>query len=145
MYGYDYEAKQQRQLAVDSEGRMHTNSSGVVLPSAARTASGVSADQVNSVGRGVQLVVDVTAISGTSPTFTVTVEGKDPASDKYYTLLTSAALSAVGTTVLTVYPGVTAAANVAASQALPRTWRVSYAIAGTTPSVTASVGANRVV
>lgn len=101
-----------------------------------------SADQVNYNARGVKVVVNVTAITGTAPTLTVAIQGKDNASGVYYTLLSSAAISATGTTVLEVYPGVTAAANASASTTLPRTWRISTAIGGTTPAVTATVGAS---
>lgn len=113
----------------------------VLLPAAARTATVVTPDQTNNNGRGCHLIVDVTAASGTSPTLTVSIEGKDPASGKYYTILSSAAIAAIGTYVLRVYPGETVAANAAASDVLPRTWRVNAVIGGTTPSFTFSVGA----
>jgi len=51
-------------------------------------------------------------------------------------------LNSTGTTVLTVYPGLTAAANVTVNDVLPRTWRVITAIGGSTPAVTATVGAS---
>lgn len=100
-----------------------------------------SADQTNVGSRGVTVIVDITAITGTTPTLTVVIEGKDPASGKYFTLLSSAALNAVATTVLSVYPGLTASANVAANAALPKTWRVRTVTGGTGPSVTATIGA----
>ena len=96
-----------------------------------------SFDQVNNIGRGVILAINVTNING--GTYTVTVQGKDPVSGGYYTLLVSAALAANALTTLTVYPGVTAAANVAASAPLPRIWRVSVTVAAAT--VTATIGA----
>ena len=105
-------------------------------------ASSNSADQVNINGRGIQVGVNITALGGTTPTATVTIQGKDAASGVYYTLLQSAALSAAGFTLLTVYPGVAAAANVAASQVLPATWRVLVALGGTAPTVSATVGAS---
>jgi hypothetical protein len=111
----------------------------------AAASTGVNgADMVNEFGRGLHVVVDITAGTGTTPTLTVTVEGKDPASGKYYTLLASSAIAAgtPGTTVLKVYPGLTAAANAAANDILPRNWRVKTAIAGTTPAVTATVSAH---
>ena len=80
-------------------------------------------------------------MAGTSPTITVTIQGKDTASGSYYTLLASTAIAADGVTELTVYPGITASSNVAASAHLPATWRVSYAFGGTTPAVTATIGA----
>lgn len=112
-----------------------------VLSLAAASASGVSGDLAQFYARGLHLVVDITTITGTTPTLTVTIQAKDPTSGKYYTLLTSAALNATGTTVLKVYPGLTAAANTVANDVLPRDWRISYAIAGTTPAVTATFSA----
>jgi hypothetical protein len=108
---------------------------------AAASAGGNLADQVNYQHRGVKVIVDITALTGTSPTLTVTIQGKDEVSGKYYTLLASAALNATGTTVLTVYPGLTASANVMANDTLPKLWRVITAIAGTGPAVTATIAA----
>lgn len=99
-----------------------------------------SSDQTNTAGRGLKCLIDITAISGTSPTLTASIDYKDTASGTYTHLLTSAALSAAGTTMLTLYPGIAATANVAASDVLPRTWRVSDTISGTTPSVSATIG-----
>lgn len=115
----------------------------VTLTSA--TAGGNSADQTNANGRGLQLGINITAITGTSPTLTVTVQGKDPASGQYYTLLQSAALTAAAFTLLTIYPGAPSTANVSTPQVLPRTWRVLYAIGGTTPSVSATVSASVII
>lgn len=111
------------------------------------TAAGVGtvngADQTNSLGVSyLNLVIDITAISGTTPTLTVTVQGKDIASGKYYTILASAALSTVSTTVLTVGAALPASANASANAVLPRTWRVIYTVGGTGPSVTATIGAS---
>lgn len=126
-----------RQLQV-AEGPVET---GALLTLAAASASVNSNDQTNLNGRGIKVVVDITAISGTTPTLTITIKGKDPTSGKYFILLASAALSTVATTVLTVYPGLTASANVVASDVLPKTWRVEAVITGTTPAVTATIAA----
>lgn len=111
----------------------------------AASAGGNSSDQTNMNGRGVQVGINITAISGTSPTLTVTVQGKDAASGAYYTILASASLNATGFTLLTVYPGAATTANVSTPIPLPRTWRILYAITGTGPSVTATVGASVIV
>lgn len=117
-------------------------STAALVTLAAAAVSGVSADQTNPLSRGLQLNINITSITGTAPTLTVTIQGKDPVSGVYYPLLTSAALAAAGLTSLTLYPGATVAAMVAASQVLPLTWRISYAIAGTTPAVSATIAAN---
>lgn len=123
-------------------GSHGNNDSGALISHAAASVGVNGDDQVNNEGKGLHLVIDVTVISGTTPTLTVTIEGKDPVSGKYYTILASAALSAVATTVLKVYPALTAAANLVANDVLPRNWRVKTAIAGTTPAVTATIAAS---
>jgi len=125
--------------------RQRNNNDLSLVTLAASAVGGNSADQINYNGRGLQLVIDVTAISGTTPVFTVTVQGKDVASGKYYTLLVSAALSTVSTNLLTVYPGAASTANVSTPQVLPRTFRILYTVSGTTPAVTATIGASVIV
>lgn len=122
--------------------RERGNVDATLLASAARTAATQSADQTNYNGRGLHVVIDVTA--WTAGSITVTIQGKDSVSGKYYTILASAALAAVGTTILRVYPGLTASANAAANDILPRTWRVSVAV-GTADSITYSIGASVIV
>ena len=90
-------------------------------------------------------MIDITALAGVSPTLLVTIQGKDAASGKYYTILASTALAAVATTTLEVYPGIATAANATAGVTLPRVWRVIAVIGGTTPTVTATVGASVIV
>lgn len=116
-----------------------------IVTHAAASVGVSSADQEEFGGKGLHLVIDVTGITGTTPTLTVTIEGKDATSGKYYTILSSAALTAAGTTVLRVYPGLVAAANLTANDVLPRVWRVSTTIAGTTPAVTATIGASLMI
>lgn len=72
---------------------------------------------------------------------TFTLQGKDPVGDKYYTILASAAIDSVSTTVLRVYPGLTVAANLVASDGLPETYRVITTHADDSP-VTYSVAIN---
>jgi hypothetical protein len=98
-------------------------------------------DLTNKSHRGVAVVVDITAESGTHA-LVVKIQGKCELSGKYYDILASASLTAVGTTVLRVYPGIAAASNVAASDLLPRTWRVALDHTKTASStMTLSVGA----
>lgn len=108
----------------------------------AQTVSTNGLDQVNPTGRGLKCVVNLTAVSGTTPTLTVTIQGKDSlttTSPPYFTELTSASLTAAGVTVLTIYPGVTVTANVAASDVVPSVYRVITTEGGTTPSFTGTV------
>ena len=119
--------------------RSRSNLDATILASAARTVETNSTDQTNYNARGVHVVIDITA--GTGGTVTPVIEGKDALSGKYYEILRGAGLTAAGTTVLKVYPGITAAANASVSDILPRAWRVQVEVADTT-SYTYSIGAS---
>ena len=111
----------------------------LVLTAASATTNGADLDNPGGA-MSAHVTLDITAISGTTPTATFTVQGKDEVSEKYYTILASSALNATGTTVLKIGPGLTASANAAANDIIPRCFRVICTITGTTPSVTATVG-----
>jgi hypothetical protein len=118
----------------------HINRSEQVMALSA-TSTDVSVDRANLGARGLHLIIDITAI--TAGSLVVTIKGKDPISGQYYTLLASASLTATGTTILKVYPGITAAANLSVSDILPRDWQVVADI--TTGPVTATIAAQYVV
>lgn len=111
-----------------------------VLASAVRAAANNSDDQLNQFARGASIVIDITAVPGVD-TVTFTIQGKDPTSGKYYTILASPALSATGTLVLRIFPGLVAAANATVNDVLPRAWRVSVAHSAGS-NFTYSVGAS---
>lgn len=94
-----------------------------IFTSAARTATINSPDLYAGDPKGLHLIIDVTAVAAT-PSVVPTIQGKDPLSGKYYDLLVGAAITATGTTVLKLYPGITAVANGAASDVLPDVWRL---------------------
>ncbi len=104
--------------------RKRGNTEETILASAARTSSVSSSDFTNFNAKGIKVVIDVTA-DPAAASVTFDIEGKDPISGNYYSLLTSAAVTAVGTTVLTVFPGIAETANLKASDILPRTYRVT--------------------
>ena len=110
-----------------------------VLSLLARTATLNSDDQVNHNGRGVHIIIDVT-VDPALASIVPKIQGYDPTSGKYYDLLVGVAITAVGTTVLKVYPGIAASANVAASDMVPPVWRVRMEHADA-DSITYSVGA----
>lgn len=110
-----------------------------IFPSAARTASADSGDLKNHQHRGVHVVIDATAAAAT-PSVVFAIQGKCPLSGVYYTILASAAVTGVSTTVLRVFPGATAAANLAANDMIPENWRV-LATAGDADSLTYSISA----
>jgi hypothetical protein len=112
--------------------------SGVLYPSAARTTAQTGTSMTNPGNTGVVVIVDITSV-GVTPSDTFSIMGYDPASTKWYTILASAAKVATGTTVLTVLPSATAAANVTINAGLPATWRVDVAV-GNATTATYSVG-----
>lgn len=116
------------------------NSSSLALALSGASSSVTGQDVANQSGIGLTATCDVTAIAGTAPTVVFTVEGKDPISGKYRTLIESASVSSVSTVVMRVYPGIAVAANVTANDVISGTIRVRATIAGTGPSVTATVG-----
>ena len=117
--------------------RMRGNIDGTALASAARTVATNSADLTNYNGNTVDVFIDVTA--WTAGSITVTIQGKDVLSGKYYTILAGTAIGSATTQILRVGPGILSAANASAQYALPRTWRVSVAV-GTADSITYSIG-----
>lgn len=117
-----------------------------VFPSVARAPGAAmlnSDDQLNEHCKGLHLTIDMTAVPGVQ-TVTFTIQGKDPISGKYYTILASAAIVAVSTVVLRVYPSLVAAANLVANDVLPRSWRVTATHSGA-GSFTYSVAASLVL
>ena len=78
-------------------------------------------------------------IESTDTLITLEIDGKDPVSGKYYSLLTGAAVVTNVTNVYRVYPGLTASANATANDVLPRTWRIKVT-ANNANSATFSVG-----
>lgn len=98
----------------------------------------VSSDIVNVNGKGVNLGINTT--TDAAGAYVVTIQGKDIVSGTYYTILASAAIAAAGFVLLSVYPGLVAAANTVANAVLPRTWRVSVTV--TTGPITATIGAS---
>jgi hypothetical protein len=112
--------------------------SEVMLKSAARTAE-ATAERIGGHFTGGRFLVTVTA-DPASASVTPHIEGYDEASGNWFTILTGAAIEAVGSVMLTVAPYATAANNVAVAQRLPHRWRFRMAVADT-DSMTYSVGA----
>lgn len=123
--------------------RERGNTEITVLASAARTTTQTQADQTNYNHRGIMVILDMTEAAA-SPSVTLEIDAKDPASGAYKSLLTGAAVTTVSTNIYTVYPGAPATANVSANSPLPRTWRIKVT-ANNANSGTYSVGASLIV
>mgnify|MGYP000488087987 CR=1 FL=1 len=94
----------------------------IELPSLSRTTTQTGRDTINSYHRGLYVVLDMTTVGTGS--VTLTIQGKDIASGKYYTILAGAAVTTNSTNIYKVYPGMTAAANAASNDILPSTFRI---------------------
>ena len=116
-----------------------TTGQATLLASAARTTTQSSGTLKNYRGKGIVVVVDVTVNAGSAGSITVAIKGVDPTSGKTYSILSSAAITSVSTTVLKVYPGLTAAANSVVSDVLPQSFSVDVTANNANP-VTYSVG-----
>lgn len=121
--------------------RQRSNLSVNALPSAAYTVSQTVANILNVNGMAVDVVLNLTALTGTTPSVTLAINGKT-ASGVSYSLLTSAALTATGQVVLSLGPGLATTANVSANRFLPRLFDLVVTIAGTTPSATFTLDYN---
>lgn len=115
-----------------------TQDLGAVISAAGATATQNTADYQNGSYRGVKVVLDMTTVGTGS--VTLTIQGKDGASGKYYTLLAGAAVITNSTNVYTVYPSLPATANVSANDVLPKTWRI-LVTANNANATTYTVGA----
>lgn len=115
------------------------NTSVSLLASAARTTTQTSADQTNYNSRALHVIWNITAHGGGTGA-TLSIQGKD-AAGIYYTLLTGIAETTTGTKVYKIGPGITATANAAASDFVPRIFRV-VVTAGDATSITYSLSYN---
>lgn len=111
----------------------------------AKVATGNGATITNVGNKGVQILVNMGTVTGTTPTAVLKVQGSTDAGTSWYDIpgATTASLTATGLYGITIYPGIAVTAGVAttgttatASMPIPRTWRMVWTIGGTTPSFT---------
>jgi hypothetical protein len=116
----------QRVLPVDLSGNgVNWNLDNITLLASTAYASNGAAtgtDQTNYNARGVMLYITTGSFGSGASAITVSIQGKDPVSGNYFTLATTASLSASSTSLLILYPGATASSCISAP--LPHTWRV---------------------
>lgn len=114
------------------------NQDVTLLASAARTTTQTSADIINYNGISALVVtLDMTTVGTGS--VTLSINGKDTASGKYYTILTGSAVTTNSTNVYRVGPKIAAVANSIAQDYLPRTFQI-VVTANNANSATYSVG-----
>jgi hypothetical protein len=97
--------------------RQRNNIDATLLASAIRTTTSSGADITTYNLQGILICLDVTAGSGS---LTVTVNGKCPASAKYYPILTGTLVTTNSFNVYRIYPGLTAVAGSTVNDHLPR-------------------------
>lgn len=133
-------------MPAPSTPRAHARNADIgAIPGIAGTAATTTqtgSDLENSCYSGVKVVLDMTTVGTGS--VTLTIQGKDKTSGKYYTLLAGAPVTTNSTNVYTVYPGITVTANVSAADVLPSNWRV-LVTANNANAATYTVGANLIV
>ena len=122
--------------------RMSANERLEIFASAARTTTTASAAQTNRNFSGGYFELDITAVSGTTPTLDITVRGQ-PRIGAAYILGRLPQKTATGRDTLLLKAGAveTAAEGDYVTQGVPvpRTFDVNAVIGGTTPSFTFSV------
>lgn len=120
--------------------RQRNNANQTVEASAARTASVAGAMATNFNSSGAVITINVTAVGGTTPTLVAKLQYSPDNGTTWFdydSKTVTATISAVGTYILKIYPGLTAeVANSAVGLPIPRNLRMYYTIGGTTPSFT---------
>lgn len=120
-----------------------TDNYGVIVANLSGITTTGNTPTITNYSKGAIFTINVSAVSGT-PTMVLKLQMLDIASGTWVDVA-GAALAEITTTgikVLTVYPGVTVAANSAISTPLPRKYRFAYTIGGEAPSLTFSITAN---
>lgn len=117
-------------------GSRPTDPFALTIPAGATTTV-TGPDFVNNNARGVTVTLDMTTVGTGS--VTLTIQGKDQASGKYYTILAGAAVITNSTNRYFVFPGAPVAANVSANDELPYIWRILVTANNANPT-TYSVG-----
>lgn len=121
--------------------RMAGNQNLSLIVAIASSATIASLDQTNINARGVTLVLNVTSIGAGS--VTLALQGKDSASQQYYSIFIAPPVTSAGLFVYTIYPGSPVSAT-SFNAPLPRTWRVQV-IANNANPASYTVGASTAV
>ena len=101
--------------------------SETVLASAARTAAVTTVLDVPKGAKGCYLLLYWTAETDTV-TLTLNIDGRDDFAAETWTLLDSAALTAIGFTFYLIHPDAVAAANLVAKVSLPERLSITMAV-----------------
>lgn len=116
---------------------MAVNTNFTALNVVGATTTQTTQDFKNEWGCGAEIYLNVSS-AGTG-SITVTIQGKDPTSGAYYTVLAGTAVTSNSFTRYFIYPGATTTANTSVNDLMPYTWRVIVTANNANP-VTYSVG-----
>lgn len=119
------------------------NQSFTVDTLAAQAAGTLNHKYDNTHARGIKVFINIASKTGTLA-MTTTIYAADGNGNRKSVLATTS-LTAAGQTVLTVYPGLTAAANSVVSDLLGYHYEIETVIGGTTPTVTGTIQADLLI
>ena len=122
---------------------MAQNRTVTIRASSALSATGATAPVASHGARGIIIYMEVTAVSGTSPTLDCKVQGYDALGDVWHDITGAvfAQKTGAGSDYLTVYPGIGETANEAVSDVIPALIRVHSTLGGSSsPTVTFTLG-----
>ena len=116
---------------------MAVNQNFTALNVVGATTTQTTQDMKNEWGCGAEIYLNVSS-AGTG-SITLTVQGKDPTSGTYYTVLAGAAVTSNGLVRYQIFPGAATTANVSVNDLMPYTYRLIVTANNANP-VTYSVG-----
>ena len=134
---YDYNSSNYDRMVCSGRAKT-TGDTGTI------TATGVGIIQTNVGYKGVQTLIIVSSITGTSPSITFKMQGSVDNSNFYDipAAITASLTSGSGSRGIQVHPNITVTAPVAttgttsaAMETLPRFWRIAWTVAGTSPVI----------
>ena len=122
---------------------MPNNRTVTIRSSSALGATGATDPVASHGARGIIIYMEVTAVSGSSPTLDCKVQGYDALGDVWHDITGAvfAQKTGAGNDYLTIYPGIGETANEAVSDVIPALIRVHSTLGGSSsPTVTFTLG-----
>ena len=108
----------------------------VIQAGTVMTATSYSAAYTNNMMTRARFLINVSAVSGTSPSLVVGLQAQNPVSGTWVTVTSQAAITATGDFVYLTGPGSGTTSGVTDTEFVPVNWRLAFTITGTTPSFT---------
>lgn len=118
--------------------------SDIVIPPSVLTASGFGAVMpVPGADKGLVLILNVSAVSGSLPTLDLKVQRLDEVSGAWFDVTGASFAQVTGATTatLSIFPGASSVVNSSVNGSLRSRYRVAYTLGGFTPTFTLSISA----